>query len=132
MDVNGYDLRDDLKYDKNNNWIRIEGDTAVFGINDYGVKRAKDIAFIELPKQGDQVVAGKGCGQIESAKWAGEVVAPLSGEIIEINQGLADDPSKMNSDPYGAWIAKIKINPADAEGLMDVNAAAEMVRNAQN
>jgi len=129
MQVGEYELRDDLKYDKNNNWVLLEGDVAVFGITDVGVKRAKDIGFIELPGQGAHVEAGKGCGQIESAKWAGEVVAPVAGDITEVNTGLANDPSAMNRDPYGSWIAKIKCNPAEVDALMDVNAAAEWVKS---
>jgi len=118
MQKGEYNIPDDLRYDSHNNWVRLEGDVAVFGISDYGVKRAKDIAFIELPVNG-QVEAGKGCGQIESAKWAGEITAPVSGEIIEANNSLADDPSAMNRDPYGSWIAKIKCNPDDFNQLMD-------------
>lgn len=127
MQVGDYELRDDLKYDKNNNWIKIEGDTAIFGITDVGAKKANDIGFIELPS--GNVEKGKGCGQIESAKWAGEIIAPVSGEVVESNQAVADDPSKINQDPYGSWIAKVKMsNPAEADELMDVNAAAECVK----
>jgi glycine cleavage system H protein len=120
MQIGEYEIKDDLKYDSNNNWIKVEGDTATFGISDVGVKKAKDIAFIELPAQGTRVEANKNCGQIESAKWAGELKAPVSGEIIEVNSGLADDPAGINIDPYGAWIAKIRMdNPEEANSLMD-------------
>ncbi len=129
MNVGEYDINEGLKYDKNKNWIRIEGDVAVFGISDVGVKLAKDIAFIELPKQDSDVSAGSACGQVESAKWAGELIAPVSGRIIEINTALSDDPSVMNSDPYNAWIAKIKMsNPGETEGLMDASSCVEWVR----
>ncbi len=127
MQIGDYELKDELRYDKHNNWIRIEGDVATFGITDVGVKLAKDIAFVELPKKGAHVEQGKACGQIESAKWAGEIIAPLSGEITEANDALAGDPSRMNSDPYGQWIAKIRFE-GGADSLMDVPAAVEWVK----
>ncbi len=124
-----YDIRDDLKYDRNKNWIRIEGDTAVFGISDVGVKLAKDIAFIELPAIDAEVKAGTACGQVESAKWAGELIAPVSGRVVEVNSALSDDPSAMNRDPYSAWVAKIRMSsPAEAESLMDASACAEWIK----
>jgi len=133
MQVDEYELKDDLKYDKNKNWIRIQGDVAIFGINDVGVKLAKDIAFIELPENNSNVEMGKPCGQIESAKWAGEVIAPVSGQVIEVNLSVSDDPSGMNKDPYGAWIAKIKMNnPDEAKGLMDASSCAEWVKSGMN
>jgi glycine cleavage system H protein len=132
MQVGEYDIKDDLKYDSNNNWIRVEGDMAIFGISDVGVKKAKDIAFIELPSQGQRAETNKCCGQIESAKWAGELKAPISGEIVEVNNGLADDPAGINIDPYGSWIAKIRMdNPDEVNSLMDANAYAGFV-NGQN
>lgn len=130
MQVGDYELKDDLKYDKNNNWVKVEGDTAVFGISDAGVKRAKEIAFVELPNTGDKVEQGKACGQIESAKWAGEIIAPVGGEVVEVNQAVADDPSCLNNAPYDNWIAKIKMSdPGQADGLMDAGACAEWLKS---
>jgi glycine cleavage system H protein len=130
MQVGDYELRDDLSYDRNNNWIKIEGDTAIFGITDVGAKRAKEIAYIEMPKKGDKLEMGKACGQLESAKWAGEIVAPLSGEVIDVNESLSDNPGLINQDPYGSgWIAKIKLGRLEeGNSLMDVNSAAEWVK----
>lgn len=127
MQIGEYELKDELRYDQHNNWIRLEGDTATFGITDVGVKLAKDIAFVELPKKGANAEQGKACGQLESAKWAGEIIAPLSGEIVDVNEALASDPSKMNSDPYGQWIAKIRFS-AGTDSLMDASAAADWVK----
>lgn len=126
-----YELRDDLLYDTHYNWVKIEDDIAIFGITDAGVKRANDIAFIELPEVGKRVTAEKACGQIESAKWAGEIISPLNGEITEVNKELEDDPTKLNNAPYDSWIAKIRIIPDDAGKLMDTSAAKTWL-NAQN
>lgn len=129
MKIGEYEVREDRTYDRHNNWIKVEADVAVFGLTDVAVRRAKEIAFIELPKKGQAVEIGKGCGQIESAKWAGEIVAPLSGEIIEVNDEVSNDPSVLNKDPYGHWLAKIKIaKTAEASQLMDPQAAADWVK----
>lgn len=130
MQIDKYELKDELLYDTHNNWVKIEGDTATFGYTDVGMKRARDIAFVELPKKGAAVVKDQGCGAIESAKWAGEIIAPVSGSIIEVNGSLIDDPTIMNKDPYGSgWVAKIKmINRAEAASLMNAAAAAEWVK----
>ena len=131
MKIGEYELKKDLNYDKFNNWIKIDGEIAVFGITDIAVKQARDIAFIELPEEGSDTELGKSCGQIESAKWSGEIIAPISGEIIEINKSLEDDPGIMNSDPYGkGWIAKIKLSKlSEIETLMDADQAIEWIKS---
>jgi glycine cleavage system H protein len=130
MKIKDYELIDDLLYDKKNNWVRIEGETATFGITDVGVKLAREMAYVELPKPGSMVSKGKACGTVESAKWAGEIVAPISGTVTEVNLSLNDEPSAMNKDPYGkGWIAKIKLsNPGEKAGLLNVTQAADWVQ----
>jgi glycine cleavage system H protein len=130
MQVDKYTLDDGLLYDKHNNWIRIQADIATFGITEVGVKLARDIAYVELPKKEAQVTKAKACGAIESAKWAGDIIAPVSGAVIEVNDILSDDPTVMNKDPYGkGWIAKIRMaDKGETDALMKVAAAAEWVR----
>jgi glycine cleavage system H protein len=130
MQIDKYILDDGLLYDSHNNWIRIEGETAIFGLTDVGVKLAREIAYVELPKKDAGVAKDKGCGALESAKWAGEIIAPVSGTILEVNSSLSDDPTVMNTDPYGkGWIAKIRMsNQSEVGSLMKVAAAADWIK----
>jgi glycine cleavage system H protein len=111
-EIEGYDMPDELYYHKDHAWVRIEGDTAIVGMNDFYQKSAGDTTYIDLPFEGDDVEQGETCGKIQSAKWVGKFVSPLSGEILEVNEDLEDDCTLINKDPYGGgWIMKIK--PAD-------------------
>jgi glycine cleavage system H protein len=120
MKIGNYEVKEGYLYSENY-WARIEGDNAIIGMTDYSAKQAKDIAFLEVPKVGDPVRAGMPFGGIESAKWAGEMVSPLSGKIIEANSLLEDSPELINKDPYGrGWIMKIRVeNVNEAKKLMD-------------
>jgi glycine cleavage system H protein len=89
--------------------MKSEGETALIGITDVAVKRARDIAFIELPNKGTAVESSKALGQIESAKWAGEIISPVSGEVLDVNKQVEDDPSVLNKDPYANWLIKVKV-----------------------
>ena len=108
----------DLKYTKEHEWVRIEGDTATFGVTDHAQEALGDIVFVELPEVGRNVDAGEAYGVVESVKAVSDVYAPVAGEVIEINEALEGEPDLVNSDPYGAgWIIKVKIseNNADTE-----------------
>ena len=108
----------DLKYTKDHEWVRIEGDTATFGVTDHAQEALGDIVFVELPEVGCSVDAGEAYGVVESVKAVSDVYAPVAGEVIEINEALEGEPDLVNSDPYGAgWIIKVKIseNNADTE-----------------
>lgn len=120
MKIKDVEVKEGLLY-KDNMWIRIDGNTATVGMTDAAAKRAKDIAFIELPNPDDAVALGKPFGNIESAKWAGEMVAPLSGKIKEVNSGLESSPDLINKDPFGkGWIIKIDMDDKkEAEGFLD-------------
>ncbi|MCB0186828.1 MAG: glycine cleavage system protein GcvH, partial [Caldilineaceae bacterium] len=97
----------DLKYAASDEWIRIDGDEAVVGISDFAQDALNDIVYIELKEVGEVIDAGEPFGEVESVKAASELVLPVSGEIIEINSGLEDDPEVINADPYGAgWMVK--------------------------
>jgi glycine cleavage system H protein len=115
----------DLKYTENDEWVRVEGDTATTGITDYAQDQLSDIVFVEyLLDEGDQGNKGDTCATVESVKAAADVYLPISGEIIAVNEDLSDSPELINSDPYGgAWMYKIKLSdPSEVSDLLDVAA----------
>jgi glycine cleavage system H protein len=115
MEYEGYVFPDDLKYEKNHFWAKIDGDLVITGASEFISKQAGDITFVDLPEEGDELTQGKPYGSIESGKWVGRIYAVVSGEIVEINELLSDEPEKMNEDPYGeAWICKIR--PSNLNG----------------
>ncbi len=101
----------DLRFTKEHEWVRIEGDTATFGVTDHAQEALGDIVFVELPEVGRNVDAGEAYGVVESVKAVSDVYAPVAGEVIETNEALEGEPDLVNSDPYGAgWIIKVKIS----------------------
>jgi len=109
----------EIKYTKDHEWVRIEGDTATFGITDHAQEALGDIVFVELPEIGREVNAGEAYAVVESVKAVSDVYAPLAGEVIEVNEALEGAPEQVNSDAYGAgWIAKIKITSDESVELM--------------
>jgi glycine cleavage system H protein len=109
MEVKGYKFPDDLYYDKNHFWAKVEGDVVVMGTTDLTQKMAGEITFVDVPEEDDEVTQGKPFGSIESGKWVGRVYAVVSGEVIEGNEDLEDEPELINEDCYGkGWICKIK------------------------
>jgi glycine cleavage system H protein len=117
-------------YTREHEWIRVEGDTATVGISNHAQEALGDIVFAEAPEAGRQVSKGQEAAVVESVKAASDVYAPVSGEIVEGNAAIADDPSVINSDPEGeGWFFKIKLsNPGELEGLMDEAAYREWVQ----
>ncbi len=123
---------DDLKYTKNDEWVRVEGDEAVIGITDYAQDQLSDIVFVEIVAfEGDSLERGETCAVVESVKAAADIYMPVSGEITEINQVLADSPELINADPFGkAWLLKIKMsNPAELNDLLDAETYKNMERD---
>jgi len=114
----------DRRYTKDHEWLALKGDVATVGITDYAQHELGDVVFVELPKPGARVEAGKSFGTVESVKAVSEIYAPASGEVVETNTALHGTPEKINTDPHGdAWLIRIKLsNPADANGLMDAAA----------
>ena len=113
----------DLKYTDNDEWVRVDGDTAITGITDYAQDQLSDIVFVEyLLDEGDQGSKGDTSATVESVKAAADVYLPVSGEIIAVNEELADSPELINSDPFGdAWMYKIKLSdPSEINDLLDV------------
>ncbi len=110
----------DLKYAKSHEWLRVSGDTAVVGITDHAQHELTDIVFVELPAVGRHVKAGEACAVVESVKTASDIYSPVSGEIIEANKAVADNPSLVNTAPFeGGWFFKIKLaNAAEAAALL--------------
>jgi glycine cleavage system H protein len=109
----------DFKYTKEHEWIKVEGDTGVVGITDHAQKALGDIVFVELPKPGSTLNAGKSLGTVESVKAVSDVYAPASGTVTEVNQDLATAPEKINADPHGAWMVKLKLtNPGELKNLL--------------
>jgi glycine cleavage system H protein len=110
----------DLKYTKSHEWIRVSGNTAAIGITDHAQAELTDIVFVELPEAGRAVKAGDACAVVESVKTASDIYAPLSGEILESNKTVVDNPALANTEPYaGGWFFKIKLsNPAEVSSLM--------------
>ncbi len=112
------------KFTKTHEWVSIEGDTVVIGITDHAQHALGDMVFVELPDIGEIIVAGKECGVVESVKSASDVYAPLSGEVIEINDVVVATPDLLNKDPEAeGWLFKIKLsNPKELDTLMDTKA----------
>ena len=110
----------DLKYAKTHEWVRVNGDTAVVGITDHAQRELTDLVFVELPAVGRQVKAGEACAVVESVKTASDIYSPVSGEIVEINKAVADNPALVNTEPYAAgWFYKIKLgDPTELKNLL--------------
>jgi len=123
------DLKGDLYYTREHTWARIEGDTAVIGITDYAQSELGDIVFIDLPQEGDETTQGEPFGSIESVKAVSDLHAPLSGEIIKVNEALEDAPEIINEDPYGeGWIIEIKLaDTNEIKNLLDADKYQELV-----
>lgn len=112
------------RYTKDHEWIKIEGATGTVGITDYAQHELGDVVFVELPKVGAQLKAGKTFGTVESVKAVSELFSPVSGEVTETNPALSDAPEKINQDPHGAaWLVKVRLaDPKEAASLMDSTA----------
>lgn len=111
----------ELKYTKDHEWMKMEGDIAVIGISDFAQDALGDVVFINLPEVGDTVTAGESFGDVESVKAVSDVNSPVTGVVVEVNEDLADSPENLNSDPYGSWIIKVE-QITETEELMDAAA----------
>ena len=111
----------DLKYSKSHEWIRYEDGVAIIGISDYAQDALGDVVFINLPAVGDEVTAGESFGDVESVKAVSDLISPVSGVVLEVNEELEDSPENLNEDPYGAWIIKVE-QVSEEEELLDADA----------
>ncbi len=112
-----------LKYSESHEWVKVEGNVAVIGVSDFAQKEMGDITYVDLPEEGDEVVAGEEFGALESVKAASDLFSPVSGEVVAVNEELADSPEKVNEDAYAAWIIKVEMSdPSQLDALMDAAA----------
>jgi glycine cleavage system H protein len=111
----------DRRYTKEHEWILVDGSMGTVGITDYAQHELGDVVFVELPKPGAKLESGQSFGTVESVKAVSEIYSPVSGEVLEVNDALANAPEKINQDPHGAaWLVKVKLaNSAEVNGLMD-------------
>jgi glycine cleavage system H protein len=115
-DIKGYNMPDELYYNEDHSWARIDGNKVTVGMTDFFQREAGDIVFVDLPEEEDEVEQGEVCGKIQSRKWIGKLVSPVSGEIVEINEDLEEDTSLINSDPYGkGWIVVIECEDLESD-----------------
>ena len=113
-EIKGYNMPDELFYHEEHSWAKVEGTKVTVGMTDMFQKEAGDIVFVDLPEEEDEVSQGETCGKIQSRKWIGKLVAPISGEITEINEEMEEDTSLINTDPYGdGWILVIEAEDED-------------------
>ena len=119
----------EVKFTKSHEWIRIEGNTATIGITDYAQKELGDIVFVELPEAGDNLIQGQQFATIESTKAAAEVYAPLSGEVLELNAALSDNPQLVNESPQSqGWMVKVRIRDvSQLQSLLDEDAYKDFI-----
>jgi len=114
-EVHELNLPEDLKYTKDHEWAKVDGDTVKIGISDYAQDQLGDIVFVEMPSVGDSFDEGDEFGTLESVKAVSELYAPIGGEVVAVNEALEDAPELLNQDPYGGWIVEVK--PADMADL---------------
>lgn len=117
----------ELKYSKDHEWVREEGDgTATIGVTDFAANQLGDVVYVDLPAVGDSIEAGSEMGEIESTKSVSDLFAPISGEVIEVNEDVVDTPEKVNEDPFGeAWLVKVKVESMP-EDLLSAEEYAEL------
>ena len=109
MEIQGYNMPDELHYEENHFWVKEDGDLFVMGMDDFAQKMAGEIVYVQLPEEGKSLSAGKKFAKIESGKWLGKVFAPVSGELAAVNEELETNPGLINEDCYGkGWLYKIK------------------------
>ena len=118
-----------VKYTKEHEWMKVEGDTAIEGLSDYAQSELSDIVMVELPAVGKKVKAGEAVGTIEAVKAVSDLYAGLSGEVTEVNDNVVSDPALINKDPYGeGWLYKIKIeDPKEADNLLTPEQYKELI-----
>ena len=121
MYLRGMNIPDNLKYTKEHEWVRLEGDVAVVGITDFAQGELGDIVFVEVETVDETLDADEVFGTVEAVKTVSDLFLPVAGEIVEFNEAVEDDPALVNNDPYGeGWLIKVKVsNPADVDGLLD-------------
>lgn len=122
--------KENLKYSKDHEWVEVDGEIAIIGITNYAQVQLGDIVYVELPDVGMQADKDEAICAVESVKTAADVITPVSGEVLEVNEALEDNPELINEDPYTAWIMKIQLaDIAEIDGLLTENEYAEFCEN---
>ena len=117
------EIKPDALYTKEDEWILVTGEEATIGITDHAQDSLSDIVYLELPAEGDAFEMGDAFGVVESVKAAADLMMPIGGEVLAVNEDLMDEPENINSEPYGSWLIKIKMSdPAELDQLMDATA----------
>jgi glycine cleavage system H protein len=112
-----------LRYAESHEWVKVEGEIAIVGITDYAQHALGNIVYVDMPEVGDEVEQGSEFGAVESVKAASDLISPVSGEVVEINEELGDKPEALNEDAFGNWIMKVKLSdPAELDSLLDAKA----------
>jgi glycine cleavage system H protein len=118
-----------FKFTKDHEWIELAGDRGKVGITDFAQQQLGDVVYLELPERGARLTAGQRFGTIESVKAVSELYAPVSGEVVEVNEALKTKPEGVNTDPHGSWMIVLKLaNPADAAALLDAAQYADLTK----
>lgn len=118
-------ILDDLRYADSHEWVKLEGDIATIGITDYAQHALGNIVYVDMPEVGDEVTKGEEFGAVESVKAASDLISPVSGEVIEINEALEDSPELVNEDAFNNWIMKVRVSDAsEIDSLLDATAYA--------
>ena len=109
-----------LKYSESHEWVKVEGNIAVVGVSDFAQKEMGDITYVDMPAIDDEVSQGEEFGALESVKASSDLISPVSGVVVEVNEALEDAPEKVNEDAYGSWIIKVEMSdPAELDALLD-------------
>lgn len=118
---------DGLRYSESHEWVKVDGDIATVGITDYAQHALGSIVYVDMPEVGDEVTAEEDFGAVESVKAASDLISPVTGEVVEINEALEDNPELLNQDAFENWIIKVRLSdPAEADALLDAEAYAKV------
>ncbi|MCM1291811.1 MAG: glycine cleavage system protein GcvH [Prevotella sp.] len=120
-------ILDGLRYSDSHEWVKVDGDIATIGISDYAQHALGSIVYVDMPEVGDEVTAGEDFGAVESVKAASDLISPVSGEVVEINEALEDEPELLNNDAFENWIIKVKLSDqTEVDALLDAAAYAKI------
>lgn len=120
-------VKENLRYSDSHEWVKVDGDIATIGISDYAQHALGDIVYVDMPEVGDEVTAGEDFGAVESVKAASDLISPVSGEVVEINEALEDEPELVNKDAFENWIIKVRLSdPGEVDALLDAAAYAKL------
>lgn len=123
-------VNENVRYAESHEWVSVDGDIATIGISDYAQHALGDIVYVDMPEEGDDIEAGEAFGAVESVKAASDLISPVSGEVVEVNSDLEDNPELINKDAFANWIIKVRMsNPGEVDALLDAAAYAKLCEN---